>query len=142
MLIMQYISLFVAGIAIILAVFFYLRSEQKRQELLQKLQQLEKRQAPIEKGFSQVQDMLHEVRTGMLGLGNRVKELENTLRSLESQQVEMANKQVELEQQEVSSPLYTRAAKLVASGASIEEVMQECDIPRAEAELLINLHKN
>ncbi|UAA38144.1 DUF2802 domain-containing protein [Paraneptunicella aestuarii] len=138
---MQYISLLVAGIAIILAVFFYLRGEQNRQQLQQKLQQLEQRQPSIEKGYNQLQDMLHEIRTGMLGLGNRVKELEASIRTLENKQTEIANRQVEFEHQEASSPLYTKANKLVAAGASIEEIMQECDIPRAEAELLISLHK-
>ena len=37
--------------------------------------------------------------------------------------------------------LYTRAVKMVELGASIEELMVECELPRAEAELLLNLHK-
>ena len=141
MLIVQYISLIVAGIAIVLAVFFYLRVEQKYQQLLQNQQKLDGRHKPLEKGYSQLQDMLHEVRTGTIGLGNRVKELENRLNELQNQQVAISNKQVEIEHQDVSTPMYTRAAKLVASGASIEEIMEECDIPRAEAELLISMHR-
>ena len=37
--------------------------------------------------------------------------------------------------------LYTRAAELVKAGADVEEVMQACDLPRAEAELLISMHR-
>ncbi len=142
MLIVQYISLFVAGIAIVMAVFFYLRLEQKHQQLILRLQKLESRHGSIEKGHNQLQEMLHEIRTGVLGLGNRVKELEAQLNEIKHQQNELSSKQVEIEHHEASTPLYTRAAKLVASGATIEEIMEECDLPRAEAELLVTMHRN
>ena len=47
----------------------------------------------------------------------------------------------ELKLQDPSLRLYQRAAELVKQGASIEEVMEACDIPRAEAEMLFMVHK-
>ncbi|MEL0661032.1 DUF2802 domain-containing protein, partial [Psychromonas arctica] len=37
--------------------------------------------------------------------------------------------------------IYTRATIMVELGASIEELMSECELARAEAELLLNLHR-
>jgi hypothetical protein len=39
------------------------------------------------------------------------------------------------------SKLYNRAMKMVQLGAGLEEIMLECELPRAEAELLLNLHR-
>ncbi len=39
------------------------------------------------------------------------------------------------------SRLYSRASKMVDLGADVDELMQECDLPKAEAELLLNLRK-
>ena len=45
------------------------------------------------------------------------------------------------DQQDPDSRFYTRAVKLVELGATLEEIMRECELPRAEAELLLNFHK-
>ena len=37
--------------------------------------------------------------------------------------------------------LYTRASKMVDLGADLDELMEECDLPKAEAELLLTLKK-
>ena len=50
----------------------------------------------------------------------------------------------EMTSQEVQDPesrFYTRAVKLVELGATLEEIMRECELPRAEAELLVNFHR-
>jgi hypothetical protein len=38
--------------------------------------------------------------------------------------------------------LYSRAVKMVELGAGVEEIMAECELPKAEAELLLSLHKH
>ncbi len=43
--------------------------------------------------------------------------------------------------QQPEDKLYTRAQKLVELGADIAEIMQECDIPKAEAEMLLAVHR-
>lgn len=44
-------------------------------------------------------------------------------------------------QQQPEDKLYSRAQKLVELGADIAEIMRECDIPRAEAEMLLAIHR-
>ena len=145
MLVTQYLSLIVAGIAIFLAIFLSRLAKQKQDkthlDMQNLIQALEAKVKATEKTQAQLNEMLHEVRTGAFGLGGRLKTLESEIKSIQQRQTELINKQADLEQQEVSSPMYTRAAKLVASGASIEDIMEECDLPRAEAELLIALHR-
>lgn len=138
---MQYISIIIACIAVILAVFLYRLSSKKQYLLLEKTKVLEERNRKLERLQVQLNEMLHEVRAGSLGVGSRLKELEGALDNIQNQQREISNKQVELEHQDVTQPMYTRAAKLVSSGATIEDIMEECDLPRAEAELLMSLHR-
>lgn len=48
----------------------------------------------------------------------------------------------ELKQQDPSMRLYQRAAELVKEGATIQEIMDACDIPQAEAEMIMMVHNN
>ncbi len=76
---------------------------------------------------------LQEIRAGTIGVGRRVIELEKKLRQYEARLDEAA-------QEEPLSRMYTRAMKMVSLGAGIDEIVAECELPRAEAELLIRLH--
>lgn len=59
------------------------------------------------------------------------------------QDYEQVKHQVQLLKSESSEQkLYGRAKKMIEMGAEIEELMLECDVPRAEAELLLSLYKN
>lgn len=77
---------------------------------------------------------LQELRSGTIGVGKRVLELEKKI----SQQSEMLE---EASQQDPQSKLYSRALKMVALGAGVDELVKECELPKAEAELIIRLHK-
>lgn len=58
------------------------------------------------------------------------------------QDYEQVKHQVQLLKSESSEQkLYGRAKKMIEMGAEIEELMLECDVPRAEAELLLSLYK-
>ena len=46
-----------------------------------------------------------------------------------------------IQQQQPEDKLYTRAQKMVLLGADIDEVVRECELPFAEAEILIAMHK-
>ncbi|MBE8167620.1 MAG: DUF2802 domain-containing protein [Shewanella sp.] len=76
---------------------------------------------------------LQELRNGTIGVGRRVIELEKKHLQYEA-------RLDETEQEEPQSRMYTRAMKMVSLGADINEIVQECELPRAEAELLIRLH--
>lgn len=91
---------------------------------------------------------IEEIRAGFIGIGQRVIALEQQQRLLSNQLAEVAEHQAQLAQQQQKidmfdpdSKLYNRAMKMVQLGAPLEEVMRECELPRAEAELLYNLHK-
>jgi len=80
-----------------------------------------------------VKQELHELRSGTIGVGRRVLELEKRL-------AQQAAKLDESREQDPQARLYTRAMKMVSLGAGIDELMAECELPKAEAELLIRLH--
>ncbi|WP_394221976.1 DUF2802 domain-containing protein [Alteromonas gracilis] len=63
------------------------------------------------------------------------------LQELDEKQTEVENQLRELKMQDPSLRLYQRAADLVKQGASIDEIIEACDIPRAEAEMLVMVHK-
>ena len=75
---------------------------------------------------------LTELHANALGFGVKVTEVEKAI-------LAVAERQQELSQQDPERKLYSRAAKMVELGAGIEEIMAECEIPKAEAELLISL---
>ncbi|MCK7458080.1 DUF2802 domain-containing protein [Idiomarina sp. ATCH4] len=70
-----------------------------------------------------------------------VAQLQQQVAQLNDEQQQLQQRLQEVAEQDPGSKLYQRAAKLVASGARVDELMQECDLPQAEAELLISLHK-
>jgi len=63
------------------------------------------------------------------------------LQTLEDKQTDIENQVRELKLQDPSLRLYQRAAELVKQGASIDEIIEACDIPRAEAEMLMMVHR-
>lgn len=63
------------------------------------------------------------------------------LQSLDEKQTELENQLREQKLQDPSLRLYQRAAELVKQGASIDEIIEACDIPRAEAEMLMMVHR-
>lgn len=77
---------------------------------------------------------LQELRSGTIGVGRRVIEIEKRLQQ-QSERIE------ESSQQDPQAKLYTRAMKMVALGAGVDELIKECELPKAEAELLIRLHR-
>lgn len=79
-----------------------------------------------------LQQALSESRQSEIGLGKKLTQLEQKLAQLR-QQVD------EIELLEPQSKLYNRANKLAQKGASLNEIIEECEISRAEAELIIAL---
>ena len=95
---------------------------------------LAKRVSEQEHRVEVMYESMHELRAGTLGVGNKVKTLTVNLEQTREKLEELAN-------MDPDNRLYSKAAKLVNSGASVEELMEECELPRAEAELLFSLHK-
>jgi len=75
-----------------------------------------------------------EIHSGAVGIGKKLQALDAEVKKTQENQVNLVASAPE-------NRLYTRATKMVELGASIEELMSECELPRAEAELLLNLHR-
>lgn len=60
--------------------------------------------------------------------------------SLASRLAEQQNVIQEVAEQDPASKFYQRAAKLVQQGASLEDIIESCELPRAEAELVYSLY--
>ncbi len=89
----------------------------------------------LNKKVNNLSEEIHEIRSGNYGVMTRVKEL---VQQVDRLQLEQQN----LVEQDSQSRFYSKGAKLINQGASLEDVMRECDMPAAEAELLFNLHNN
>lgn len=85
-----------------------------------------------------------EMRSATLAMFNRVKQLEGQVEEVKINQqsvVEQVKQQQQnIQEQDPQSRFYNKGMKLISQGASIEELMSECEMPLAEAELLFNLH--
>jgi len=75
-----------------------------------------------------------EIHSGAVGMGKKLQELDIVVRKTQENQMNLVASAPE-------NRLYTRATKMVELGASIDELMTDCELPRAEAELLLNLHR-
>lgn len=80
-----------------------------------------------------VKQELQELRSGTIGVGRRMLELEKRVSKQEARIDETVA-------DEPQARLYTRAMKMVELGADIDELVKECELPKAEAELLLRLH--
>jgi len=85
--------------------------------------------------LADLKEQLHELRCGALGVGSRVQQVEGQLAQAMERQEELANVS-----NDPQSKLYGHAMKMIELGASIDEIINECELPRAEAELLVSLH--
>jgi hypothetical protein len=130
------ISIFLSLIALTLCIFciglliFVWRRCRVQGELLS--YQAQKVTELIEKN-STLSDEIHEIHSGNKGLIKRVKGL-----VVQIEQLQFAHQN--LIERDPQSRFYNKGVKLISQGASLEEVIRECDMPAAEAELLFNLH--
>jgi len=134
-------------IAIIVVVLCWLLLKQRstgNEQLTILQQQVEQNSLQLNSAQSETE----ELRAGIIGVGQRVLSLdqrvlslENELQALQNAYNELAEQQQALSLTDPESKIYTRAMKMVQLGADLEEIMRECELPRAEAELLFNLHQ-
>ena len=105
-----------------------------QQDINHQFAQLEKRQQALEASFANLREQQH-------ALSAQQAQLSELQQRLAASQARLETRQAEVEEQTPESRFYQRAAKLVEKGASVEDLMVECEIPRNEAELLISLHR-
>ena len=134
----------IPAVAILLVVFVIWQHQRQRQSFMQLLREHQQTLTTMKA----VQIELDELRGGLIGVGQRVLQLETAWQRSQQDLQMVANEieQISEHQQKMQlfdpeSKLYNRAMKMVQLGAGLEEIMLECELPRAEAELLLNLHR-
>ncbi|GAA5646571.1 MULTISPECIES: DUF2802 domain-containing protein [Vibrio] len=91
-------------------------------------------QRALDKEVQKANKQLLEVRSVVVGLGQRVSEQQDIIQHL--------NERIsELENADNDARLYSRASKMVQLGADVNELIEECELPKAEAELMLSLQK-
>jgi predicted nucleic acid-binding Zn-ribbon protein len=126
------LSLFALIISIICIVFLILLFKRYK-SLLESFATQSNELTQLSKKVNNLKDELHEIRSGNYGVISRVKELVQQVNNLQLSQQNIV-------EQDSQSRFYSKGAKLISQGASLEDVIRECDMPAAEAELLFNLH--
>jgi hypothetical protein len=69
------------------------------------------------------------------------RQLELRIKYLNDQNIEQQKQLLQWQENQGQDKFYNRAFKLAAKGASLEEIMNECELPRAEVEMLLSVHK-
>ena len=129
---LTYLSLLLSGLALLvggLALFLLWVNNSRLQRKLQAMELLLKE---LLKARDSARKQLNELHSSTLGVGQKLGQLAKELSCVEERQQELVL-------QDPDGRLYSRAARMIELGAGLEEVMSECEIPKAEAELLISL---
>lgn len=127
-------GILIAALVYVLASLGFLLFQQKQtKKLAAKVEALTLLIKESDRQRETVKRELQELRSGTIGVGKRMLELEKRTSKHDA-------KFDEASQQDPQAKLYSRAMKMVDLGAGVDELIQECEIPKAEAELLIRLH--
>ncbi|PSJ46241.1 DUF2802 domain-containing protein [Zobellella endophytica] len=125
--ILAVLALMLAMVSLLVAWMMWRQSQRKLEAMSRLMRELTRSRDSYRK-------QLEELQVANIGLGKKMAELTRHLGQLHEQQQELALK-------DPQSKLYSRAARMVQLGADVEEIMAECEMPRAEAELLLSLHR-
>ncbi|CAJ1810214.1 MULTISPECIES: DUF2802 domain-containing protein [Aeromonas] len=121
------VALGMSLIALVFASYIWFKSKRSKQES-------EASVATLQGQLESLRKQMMELHTGAIGMGQRLQSVEGAMQQVNE-------RQQELTMQDPERRLYSRAAKMVELGADLDEVMSECELPKAEAELLISLRK-
>lgn len=69
------------------------------------------------------------------------KQLEHRIKNLKQQASEQQQLLTQWQENQGQDKFYNRAFKLAEKGAGIEEIISECELPRAEVEMLLSVYQ-
>jgi len=95
----------------------------------------------VQQQKASLQTETEELRAGVIGVGQRVLVMQEQQQRLQHEFAELQAQHQAIALSDPESKIYSRAVKMVELGADLEEIIRECELPRAEAELLFNLHR-
>lgn len=127
--------LFLLLIAVIVWGWLKFNKQQAQlQVLTAQLESLQQQKASL-------QTETEELRAGVIGVGQRVLVMQEQQQRLQHEFAALQAQHQAIALSDPESKIYSRAVKMVELGADLEEIIRECELPRAEAELLFNLHR-
>ncbi|MGO4998536.1 DUF2802 domain-containing protein [Oceanisphaera sp. W20_SRM_FM3] len=126
-LVLATLALVIGTVALFVAWSMWRQSQRKLEAMSRLMRELTRTRESYRK-------QIEELQAANIGMGNKVGELYRQQDKLSEQQQELALK-------DPQGKLYSRATRMVQLGADIDEIMAECEMPRAEAELMITLHR-
>lgn len=118
--------------AVMVYQFFMLHKLQSQLTALQQQQHQQSQQT--QRNLLEWQNQLDEAGARTILIGKQQSQLAQQLQKLEQQLLDV-------QQQDPVVRLYHRATELAKQGATVEDIVQGCDISHAEALLLVNLHQ-
>ena len=95
---------------------------------------LQELQAQHETSLRRLSSEIGALCAGASGMGQHLSRMERQMRRLHE-------RQDQVEMREPMSREYHQAIKLIRKGKSLDELMEQCGLARAEAELLMRLHR-
>ncbi len=112
----------------------YLRERIIKRRLESKIASLETVLKNVCKQNHNLAKKFNELQAGSIGMSNKLAEFSNRFDDL-------SEKYNEFEVYDMDGRLYSRASKMAELGADVNELMSECNLPKAEAELLMSIKK-
>jgi cell shape-determining protein MreC len=70
------------------------------------------------------------------------QQLEHRIKQLQQKLAEQQHLFMQWQEAQGQDKFYSRAIKLAEKGADIEEIVSECELPRAEVEMLLSVYKH
>ena len=131
---MSYASPFLAGGAVLIIILIGLVWVSLRRALIRQGDYFRQQLRNADKEQQKVSKQLLEVRSVVVGLGKTVNDQQDMIKHLN-------DRLKELENADTDARLYSRASKMVKLGADLDELIEECELPKAEAELMMSLQK-
>lgn len=130
--ILTQLSELLAAAAVILVLVIFVILNRKNAQLAAQLTHAQKQNQQLKDEQQKLNKQFVEFRTASINMGQKVADITQLSQHFD----ERLN---ELENTDADSRLYSRANKLVQLGAGINELMEECELPKAEAELMMSL---
>lgn len=136
----------IAVVFFLLAIFVILLSvkiQRHAQDVQLQIQSLKDEQsASVKQAVKRQQQNLKLVEQENIEQHRLIQHMETTILELKQGITTLDQQLQELQQRDPDVKLYQQAKQLIASGTSINEVVESCGIPRAEAEVLFSLSQH
>lgn len=133
-LVLQWLPTVICVLAVVIFTVLLLRERKLNQSLQTKFAAIETVLKNSRLQNERLTKEFNELRAGTMGMSHKLADMAHHLERMETRQAEFSMNDPE-------GRLYSRASKMVELGADVNELMHECDLPKAEAELLLRLQQ-